>query len=543
MQWGGSKPLIPFFLTGRAYQLHDVAQTLNKPRPHLARRPLWVTAASGTVALAVAALQISCGGGSMMSEQSGGTGSSPQPQLQLVQLSSDAFTNPDSQHATEVEPTMFASGSTIVTAFQVGRTFGGGSSDIGFATSLDEGATWTNGLLPGITVHESGTYNAVSDPAVVFDKAHARWIIVSLAIGRSIQVVVSGSADAKTWGNPVIVSGTPNADKPWITCDNTSASPYFGHCYVEWDDPNSNGLIWMSTSNDGGLTWATAVNTADSAAGVGGQPLVQPIGNVIMPILNGDGTKIIAFTSTNGGRGWNATVTVATITDHAVAGNMRTTTLPSAAIDAAGTAYVVWQDCRFRVACASNDLVLSTSQDGNTWSVPVRIPIDATSSTVDHFIPGLSSDSATAGATAHLSLTYYFYSDTNCLTATCALNAGFVSSVDGGNSWSTPTMLAGPMSLSWLPNTSSGVMVGDYVASAYSNGKAYPVLAVAQANSGSQFSQAIYTTAAPVAAARLGQARTAVSHLEPVLSTRSDHPAQRFEDLDRDLYPKKPPRK
>jgi len=69
------------------------------------------------------------------------------------------------------------------------------------------------------------------------------------------------------------------------------------------------------------------------------------------------------------------------------------------------------------------------------------------------------------------------------------------------------------------------------------------VFSVAQANSGTQFNQAIYTTTSPIAAVRGGQARTAVSHHEPVLSTTSDHPARRFEDLDRDLYPKKPPRK
>ena len=55
--------------------------------------------------------------------------------VSLLQLSSDTFTNPDSQHATEVEPDTFAFGSTIVSAFQVGRFFNGGASDIGFATS------------------------------------------------------------------------------------------------------------------------------------------------------------------------------------------------------------------------------------------------------------------------------------------------------------------------------------------------------------------------------------------------------------------------
>src|SRR2546430_17089442 len=53
-------------------------------------------------------------------------------QVTLLQLSSDPYTNPTSQHKTEVEPDTFAAGSTIVSAFQVGRFFNGGASNIGF---------------------------------------------------------------------------------------------------------------------------------------------------------------------------------------------------------------------------------------------------------------------------------------------------------------------------------------------------------------------------------------------------------------------------
>ena len=68
----------------------------------------------------------------------------------LTRVSADPFTNPTSQHATEVEPDTFANGSTVVAAFQVGRFFDGGATDIGFARSTDGGATWdAPGFLPG----------------------------------------------------------------------------------------------------------------------------------------------------------------------------------------------------------------------------------------------------------------------------------------------------------------------------------------------------------------------------------------------------------
>ena len=57
----------------------------------------------------------------------------------LLQLSADPYTNPSSQHQTQVEPDTFAYGSTIVAAFQSGRFAGTGASNIGWATSQDGG--------------------------------------------------------------------------------------------------------------------------------------------------------------------------------------------------------------------------------------------------------------------------------------------------------------------------------------------------------------------------------------------------------------------
>jgi hypothetical protein len=498
--------------------------------PGISIRGLWFW-----VAVAALSCTLACGGGgSISSEPNPPAPLPPPPQTSLTQLSTDKFTNPDSQHATEVEPGLFASGSTIVTAFQVGRRFNGGASDIGFATSADGGTTWTQGLLPGITQWEGGPYLAASDAVVTFDQALGIWMIASLAIATGTDLVaVSRSSDTQNWDTPIIVSATLDADKPWIACDNTSSSPFFGHCYIEWDDPSktANGLIWMSTSTDGGLTWSPAVNTASLATGLGGQPIVGTGGAVIVPIENADGTELLSFTSTDGGATWNAPVTISSITDHAVAGDLRTSSLPSAAIDNAGRVFVVWQDCRFRTACASNDIVLSTSSDGSNWTAPVGIPIDAVTSTVDHFIPALAIDPATGGTTAHLALVYYFYPATSCTAATCQLNVGFVSSQDGGNTWSASTTLAGPMTLSWLPSTSSGLMVADYVAVAYSNAREYAVFAVAQTNVGTVFNQAIFTTTNALPQGS-GPSTRNVMKAESAVARKSDHKPRKFYDLD-----------
>src|SRR3981189_1934766 len=100
----------------------------------------------------------------------------------VTQVSNDRYTDSQAQHQSEVEPDTFQFGNTIVSAFQVGRVFGGGSSNIGWATSTNSGATWTNGFLPGITTVAGGPYLQVSDPSVAYDAQDNVWLISSLGI-------------------------------------------------------------------------------------------------------------------------------------------------------------------------------------------------------------------------------------------------------------------------------------------------------------------------------------------------------------------------
>jgi hypothetical protein len=436
-----------------------------------------------------------------------------QASISLTQLSSDPFTNPDSQHATQVEPDSFAVGSTIVAAFQSGRFFNGGASGMGWATSTDAGATWAHGFLPGLTKFSgNGTYDRTTDPAVAYDAAHGMWLVVSLDLHEATgiwDVLVSRSTDALNWSSPATVALGPThggLDKPWVACDSSASSAFYGHCYVEWTDfpGNCSQHVELSTSTDGGLTWGVVETPANSASATGGQVVVQPDGTVVVPIAGGcNQNSLRALRSTDGGATWSAIAPVTSIHRHKVAGGLRggSYVFPSAEVDGGGTVYVTWQDCRFRRNCGSNDIVFSTSADGVTWSPVTRVPIDPLDSGADHFLPGLAVDRATSGSAAHLGLTYYYYPDANCDVSTCELDAGFISSTNGGASWSAPTQLAGPMNLSWLASTSGGPMVGDYISTSFSGGRAFPVIAVANAPSGGVFDEAMYTVGGGLAAA------------------------------------------
>jgi hypothetical protein len=193
-----------------------------------------------------------------------------------------------------------------------------------------------------------------------------------------------------------------------------------------------------------------------------------------------------AFISSDGGKSWSSTVTVARINGSA---------LPSAEIDASGKVYLVWTDCHFEKVCDTSgkphqdDLVMSTSTDGITWSPTQLIPIDPVGSGIDHLVPGLGVDKSTSGSSAHLALAFYYH-PVNC-DKHCQFYVGFVASRDGGAHWTKKIALAGPMDLSWLPRGRN--KVGDYISTSFSDGAAFPVFSIASAPSDGHLNEAMYT--------------------------------------------------
>jgi hypothetical protein len=357
-----------------------------------------------------------------------------------------------------------------VAAYQVGRIFDGGACAIGFSTSTNNGSTWTSGLLPGVTKYVGGgAFDRATDAAVAYDAQDNVWMISSLVLQEAggvqgVAIYTSRSTDGGlTWGTPVLTNNTSiSPDKNWIVCDSTATSPFYGNCYTEWDDNGAGNRMEMSTSTDGGLTWGAA--KTNNAGIIGGQPVVAPSGTVIVPTANANETAIGAYNSTNGGVSWSAVTTIATVKHHSVAGGLREGPLPSAEIDGSGTVYVAWTDCRFIRGCKANDIVYSKSLNatGTSWTAVTRVPIDATNSGIDHFIPGLAVNKATSGASAQLGLTYYFYPK-----GSTALSVGFTSSANAGGTWSTPQTITSGMKSTWAATTSQGRMVGDYISTSY----------------------------------------------------------------------------
>ena len=407
-------------------------------------------------------------------------------------LSVDLSVNPGSIHETGVEPADASWGSTVVAVYQVGRFARGGASNIGFAVSGDAGRTWHRGTLPGVTVESTpaGPESAASDPTVAYDAAHGVWLAGTLTIEPSgSRVMVAHSSDGLHWSLPATAATGPALDKDWLTCDNGATSPFRGRCYALYTDDDKNITVSQWT-DDGGVTWSAPVQAASAL--VGTQPEVLADGTLVFIAGSFDGEEGVDGTiegarSTDGGATF--TPIVVSSFESAPLDPMRAISLPSLAMDGNGTLYATWGDCRFRPSCSANDLVLSTSTDGITWSTPTRIPLSPVSSSLSAMIPGLGADPASAG---RLGLVYAYFTPGSCARQACALGIGFVQSADGGRTWTAPQQLdAEPMQMSWLPE-SSGRMVGDYFATVFAAGRVVPVFTLAIAPTAGRLHEAIF---------------------------------------------------
>jgi hypothetical protein len=436
---------------------------------------------------------VSCGPGADFVVADGADSVARDCETVVRRISADPFANPTSQHSTGVEPDSFAWRSTVVATFQLGRFKDGGASGIGFAVSRDAGRTWRSGVLPQLTVATTprGTQNRASDPAVAYDSVHGSWLIATLGLTDRTNVAVSRSADGLRWSAPVELAEGPLLDKEWIACDNGTASPFRGRCYVAYTDDALHRMS-IQTSDDGGTTWTPPARVTTDL--LGAQPEIRPDGSLVIVAVdlpdNSDRGALVALRSTDGGATFAPGVTIANFTWHSPP-KMRAVPLPAAAVSADGTVSVALAACAGLpgTGCAASDVLFTSSADGVTWTPPRSIAHGST----DRFVVGLDADPAHLGS---LALVYALMQPGSCANA-CRIGIGFQRSGDGGATWSSARRLdvtAYPQS--WVADA-GGAMIGDYFSVSYAGTRVVPVFTLAEPPLAGRFREAIFAASLP----------------------------------------------
>jgi hypothetical protein len=389
----------------------------------------------------------------------------------------------EGQHESEVEPDSLTVGGTTVAVFQVGRNRSGGSASIGFSTSRDGGRTWREGLLPGLTTSTAspGPAARASDPVVAYDAAHRVWLANALTLARgTTRLTVQRSSDGVTWSPPteaaLAESDELAYDKNWLTCDNGAASPFRGRCYLAYTlvGRRVDDLV-VQRSDDGGRTWSAPATRRIEVTGV--LPVVQPDGKLVL-VFWSPPREIVAIVSGDGGVTLGEPVTVASLSTRETK-PFRAPPLVAAEVDEKGVVLVTWQDCRFRARCSANDVVLSRSADGASWTEPVRVTSGRNAA-----IPTIGVEPGSG----RLAIAYYAIRPDG-------VDAELVTSSDGAR-WSAPQRLSPRrMRLAWMPETGLGRMLADYIGVSWARGRPLVVYVLASPPRRGRLRQAIYAAA------------------------------------------------
>jgi hypothetical protein len=361
--------------------------------------------------------------------------------------------------------------------------------------SSDEGSTWggVDVPLPGPF---SGPHDLVlgSDPTLAFDtqgKVFYGFIVifVSPKLGgiKGTELAVARSTDGgSTW--PVLTEFSQEDgqnhfnDKPMLTVDQNSGSPFRDNVYVAWDAAvggSTSGGIRVAHSTDHGVSFA--VTRADDPHGpghsIGADPFVGPDGTLYVA-WNDYHANAIAFNrSFDGGQTWGAQRTIAPKVIPFGIGipaqdDRGVFVYPACDTDRSGGAhrgrlYCSWMD--LNVAGHTAILLSYSDNAGSSWSAPASVGHQSPGA--DRFSHWLSVDPATGDVTTA------FY-DATGITTDYFLSR----STDGSATWLPDVRVSTQSSnehdcggLFPCPSINYGNQYGDYQGLVSFGGLSHPV--------------------------------------------------------------------
>lgn len=289
--------------------------------------------------------------------------------------------------------------------------------------STNGGASWGGVDLPLPPSKSKSGFDFGSDPSLTFDtqgNVFYGYIVVDFsgvksANGNGIngtEMAVARSSDGgKTYPNVIFFAfqGGENHfnDKPMITADINSASPFRDNVYIAWDAASggsTGGGVLLGASFDHGETFS--ITRVDDPSGpgraIGASPAVGPNGEVYVAWNDYRANAIVFNRSFDGGHTWGQPVTVSAKVIPFDIGipaefNRRALAYPSLGVDQSGSShrgriYCSWLDL---TTANVTDIFLSYSDNnGASWSTPAPVT-DQFVTAVDRFNHWMSIDPVT----------------------------------------------------------------------------------------------------------------------------------------------------
>jgi hypothetical protein len=297
----------------------------------------------------------------------------------------------------------------------------------GYSLSTKSGASFTDkGSLPGNTPYwpggdpvlarssKTGTLFLANNTFNTDQLATTQGSGERIGIFRSVDNGVSFASPMLN-ASPGFVAGVDVADKPWIVVDN-HPGPGYGNVYLAWTDQTvkSDGSlvdkgIYFTRSTDDGLTWGPSggvpIDVKPGTNNVQGAFVTVGPDHTVYVIwwFGATSQNILLSKSTDLGQTFSDPVIVTRLNTNGSgigdlgltysntnSSSFRAFVLPQAAVNpVTGDIYVVYNDQPKGNPKDKADIFFTMSSDGgNTWSSPLRVNDDLT--TTDQWQPAIA---------------------------------------------------------------------------------------------------------------------------------------------------------
>jgi hypothetical protein len=340
-----------------------------------------------------------------------------------------------------------------------------------------DGAQTFDGQIQGAGGSNSG------DPVALINLTGRYFIgYIDNASGQSISYSDDQGA---TWTVVKVSSGTlfNMLDKNHLWVDNSPVSPYMGYLYDGWMESNNINVrrsITNGTSWENKINISTATNAGSHNQGVNFK--TGPDGQVYAAWSVYDSwpsdEKAIGFAkSDDGGATWQTASRIINnirgIRTTGVTPNQRTNSFPCMTVDLSngpdrGSIYIVWPNIGVpgvNTGTGCDVYMIKSTDEGATWSVPMKINTDAAGTGKDHYFPWITCDKANG------TLSLVFMDNRNVTNS--KTEAWMAYSEDGGATWTDMKVSDVSTTPSPIPGLAGGYM-GDYLGIDAYNGKTYP---------------------------------------------------------------------
>ena len=302
-----------------------------------------------------------------------------------------------------------------------------GDAWCGFYASFDRGETWERGLVPGYDGDRDSPlwrYQGGGDPVLAFGE-DGNCYLAGIAFQRDLKlgnlikpgtgIFVARSTDGgRTFDQVSMVIQsysmyTTFHDKEWIAVDPTT-----GDVHVTWTAFNFlefNSAIVHSVSHDFGQTWSFPTVLSEISERErqvqGSQVAVDSDGVVHVSWIDYDRGALRYTRSYDQGESFDDVREVASVTPlpyYLPNGEYRTPTMCAMAVDTSGgnrsgSVYIAWPD---HSGGEGDILMVSSSNNGDTFTSPVRVNQDTEGNGADQFFPAV-----TVGADGSVQLIFY----------------------------------------------------------------------------------------------------------------------------------------